>query len=339
MKFLKKHMLIILFLGLVNCISFIAINYIIGNSDVMYPYGLSGNNKSYDCKSTNTSKNFDFLLKYPDIIVIAETSNSEYVGIYDPTMFLYINSTKFTDTKNFRYFSMQDYNNKKNVGIAIDSINEKMYAGNLDIDINVLQKGSDFTVINVFGNDSLIASQNPNLKAAKNLFALQYESVTRLYVDAEDHNILSDINSNLLKMGFHENSHNKISILKAIYDAFSGKKYVIFILNSLIFVYLLLIYISIIYSKSFFEFWELSLSLGGTTFQIIRNFTTKFLFVAIITSFISAMFVFRYLSFISKSFTDIMQYVEIAFILILTTLIIYYICYSFFIIRLKRKMR
>ena len=115
---------IIFLLLVLNCIVVLGLNYIVGR-DLIYPdYDMSENFVKLKSNGNNSNKknDFDFLLEFDDIKVIAETNRNGLIGLYNPTMDYYYKSTKFNALGRLRYFSMEDYKDKVKVGIIIRDI-------------------------------------------------------------------------------------------------------------------------------------------------------------------------------------------------------------------------
>lgn len=105
---------IIFLLVVLNCIVVLGLNYVVGG-DLIYPdYSMSKNFVKLKAdKSISKDNNFDFLLEYDDIKVVAETNQNGLIGLYNPTMDYYYNSNGFNELGRLRYFSMDDYRDKE----------------------------------------------------------------------------------------------------------------------------------------------------------------------------------------------------------------------------------
>lgn len=106
-SFVKKNIIFYILIFAVNSIILIAANYVVGNT-ISIPYELYETRRVF--VPTGKVKNFDwdFLLER-NVVLVAETSDSKVVGLYDPGMYYFVNSTKALDPRYLRYFSNEDY--------------------------------------------------------------------------------------------------------------------------------------------------------------------------------------------------------------------------------------
>jgi len=113
----------------VNSIILIAANYVVGNT-ISIPYELQETRRIF--VPTGKVKNFDwdFLLER-NVVLVAQTSDSRVVGLYDPGMYYFVNSTKVLDPRYLRYFSNEDYLKKTDTGVALINIDTMFQSGKL----------------------------------------------------------------------------------------------------------------------------------------------------------------------------------------------------------------
>lgn len=331
--YIKRNILIILLLFIVDCIVILSINYMIGNDFGETPYGLSENYiiLHSDNNIQNNNNGFDFSNFNKDITVIAETTDDSVIGLYDPTMKYYINSTKFINPEELRYFSTEDYAEKHKVGIIVNSIYNK--SQNIDLSkINISKIESDYNidVINIFDIGSRISEnigEQPSLLVV-NLFALDYSKITNLYLDSTDNKKLKEAKNELMKFGYKKiNIDNEMSIMQSINNSFLGNKYVKFILYSSVFAYLLLLYVLVIYLHKYDKYLCISRSFGATFGSMIKLAYARLFITSILINMISSLFMFVYLEIINKNYMTLLNILKVQSFVTASLMIVFLVKY------------
>lgn len=303
MAIMKKNRLIILFFIIINCIILLSANYIIANDIEDAPYKLSRNAIVLQVESSSNEKNngFDFLNMNKDITVIAETNDKSVIGLYDPSMKYYINSTKFVNPTIFRYFSEEDYNNNHKVGIVIDSIDRIMQKDLTSINYSNLEDFYDIDIINIFDTNSLIAEENT--RVVMNLFSIEPSKIKTIYIDSYDSNKLEELKNGIKKCGYAETSidSNK-SILKIVYNSLTGGKYIQLMIHSSIFVFLLSVYIFMIYLSKYDKYVDISRICGASYMDILKLLFMRVCLITILMILVSSVLTLNYLENINKNY-------------------------------------
>jgi len=208
---------IIFLLLVLNCIVVLGLNYIVGR-DLIYPdYDMSENFVKLKSNRNNSNKknDFDFLLEYDDIKVIAETNRNGLIGLYNPTMDYYYKSTKFNALGRLRYFSMDDYREKKKVAININEISPNFRHTKETSFFDIPEvKGMEY--INTFDPNSTIYKDG--LRVIVNLFALSSTSFDTIYIDSDNVKHLEEINADF-KRSIERYQEKELFISEALTEA------------------------------------------------------------------------------------------------------------------------
>ena len=332
---IKKNMLIILYFIIVNCIIILSINYMIGNDIEEFPYGLSEN---YIVLHTdnNEKKNsgFDFLNLNKNITVIAETNDKLVIGLYDPTMKYYINSTKFINPKVFRYFSSEDYTNKHRVGIVTDSISNI----GQNIDMSKIENFYKIDVINIFDTNSLIAENTS--RVVMNLFSIEPSKITTIYIDSPDINKIEGVKNEIKKYGYEEMSvENKKPILKTIYNSLQGKRYVKFIMYSSGFAYFSLLYVLAVYLFKYDKYLYISRMFGATFTSMLKLVFTRVFLTCILINLFSSSLMLVYLERLNKNYMTSLNFLKVQIFLTASFMIVFLVKYFILFKKSKQIMR
>lgn len=244
----KRNFYLILFI--LNICLIFAFNYLVSGAYYKYKYDLGTDYLQFT--KTNTSKNsdFSFLLYYEDLSLVAETNKDDsVVAIYDPSMHYYINSSKTNSSESLRYFSKDDYINKKNVSVLLADL-ESIFNGKIDEKLQGFEDKYDTKIINVLADNSAIAIENKNLKLIKNLFSINTSDIDHIYMRNHPKEKENDLISHFEQAGFKQNKDSLFQLLQRfIVMNWNTSLYTHAILLSLGIIYMILIFFTEIYSR------------------------------------------------------------------------------------------
>lgn len=326
MKIIKENYKIILLFFLTTSIFIFVTNYLISYSyHETNPFDMSDNYLELRRNSNELSKfNFEDIIdidKNDTIKIIATTNDSKELGLYDPSMYYYLDSAKMIALQELRYFSYEDYLQKNNVGIKINDSNNEENSFEVDQIINSFDRS-------VFPE---------NYKIIKNLFVIDGAEVTSIFIDTDDFTKLNNIVSKLKVYNFYEvDNKNEVSILDIYKSAFNSTIYSKYVLFSGIVILLLYMVIFSISAKKYQMKFNISQMVGANNTLVYF----KGLIIVILASLLLillASWSLIYLIFILKSNISLINYIKIS--LFLTTINILLYSYNFFRIYLEGRIK
>lgn len=283
-SFVKKNIIFYILIFAVNSIILIAANYVVGNT-ISIPYELYETRRVF--VPTGKVKNFDwdFLLER-NVVLVAETSDSKVVGLYDPGMYYFVNSTKALDPRYLRYFSNEDYLKKTDTGVALINIDTMFRSGKLSPYIikKGMKRAADTYNIDIIGALDIVSVGYGSLEESypteefavfKNIFTLKSNIIKKIYVDVpetEKFNEMEKVSEVLKEKGFTEISEKKA---KPVIDAFihavlNYRKYERFILYCAMASLSVFIYTSVIYLWKYKEYIYISRVCGADFFKMYK---------------------------------------------------------------------
>lgn len=339
MNIIKKNIILILFFITINCVFILAFNYIVGNDETKFPYNMSENYIIFtkDEDLPYKKKSFDFLNMYDDIRVIAEGKDNIVLGVYDPQMYYYILSTKFVIPKWFRYFSSEDYADKNKVGIAIVSIEDIKRKGFDNKFMTEVEASYDFELINLFDRSSVIA--DGHFQIIKNLFAMD-EEISKIYIDSHDIKTIKNVSKNFKDLGYKETStKNTKAILSLLSETLESKRYVQYMVLSVAFIYLLLIYGIFIGLLKYDKHIYISKISGASTWDMFKIFIKRILPISIVMSAVSTLLSISYLNFAGKIDISGVHLIKIQGFILFSLWTVLFIKYFLTSLKIKKIMR
>lgn len=339
---------IIFLLLVLNCIVVIGLNYVVGR-DLVYPdYDMSENFVKLKSNGINSGKknDFDFLLEYDDIKVISETNRNGLIGLYNPTMDYYYNSSNFNELGGLRYFSMEDYKDKVKVGIIIRDI----VSGEFGVDDLIQLKKAklknlvygipeveDFELINVFDPNSDIYKER--IQAIVNLFALSSDSFDTIYIDSENTENLRVIKDKIKSFGYDEvGFNNRKPLLNSILNSLNNK-YSKFIFQGVISTYLIFCYVFVVYLSKYNKYFRICLECGATFKEVLKNFIKQVCYFNLIAGFLSTFIMNVYLNYMSKNYLSFTELLGVSIFITITSMILTWVKFSFALKKTKGLMR
>lgn len=247
MKEKRKFYTIIFILNI--CLLF-AFNYLVSGAYYNYKYDLGTDYLQFIKTNKNKNSDFSFLLDYEDLSVVAEINKDDsMVGLYDPSMHYYLESSKIISPQRLRYFSKDDYINKKNVSILLAG-QESILSGKIDEKLHVFEDKYSTNIINTFDIKSAISSTSRNLKLIKNLFSINTSDIDHIYMRNHPKEKENDLISHFELAGFKQNKDNIFQLLQRfIVINWNTGLYTRAILLSLGIIYMILIFFTEIYSR------------------------------------------------------------------------------------------
>ena len=284
-SFVKKNIIFYILIFAVNSIILIAANYVVGNT-ISIPYELYETRRVF--VPTEKVKNFDwdFLLER-NVVLVADTSDSKVVGLYDPGMYYFVNSTKALDPRYLRYFSNEDYLKKTDTGVALINIDTMFRSGKLSPYIikKGMKRAADTYNIDIIGaldiasvGYGFLEESYPTDEFAvfKNIFTLKSNIIKKIYVDVpetEKIDELEKVSEVLKENGFTEISENKAQpVIKAfIHAVLNYRKYERFILYCAVASVAVFIYTSVIYLWKYKEYIYIGRVCGDDFFKMYKH--------------------------------------------------------------------
>lgn len=352
-SFVKKNIIFYILIFAVNSIILIAANYVVGNT-ISIPYELYETRRVF--VPTEKVKNFDwdFLLER-NVGLVAETSDSKVVGLYDPGMYYFVNSTKALDPRYLRYFSNEDYLKKTDKGVALINIDTMFRSGKLSPYIikKGMKRAADTYNIDIIGALDIASVGYGSLEESypteefavfKNIFTLKSNIIKKIYVDVpetEKIDELEKVSEVLKENGFTEISEKKAKpVLEAFIHAVSNyRKYERFILYCAVASVAVFIYTSVIYLWKYKEYIYIGRVCGADFFKMYKLILKYSIFQIVLISMVSSFGIWIYLGQIKEGIMSIFDYIVVDSIFLLLFLLCITGVYAFGFLRYSREMR
>lgn len=295
MKILRSAGLIIILSLLTNmCILFV-LNYAISNTihEDLLPYNLSENYIELVNKeqiSAQVQEIIDFH-DYDHLIVIAEMRDSRTVGLLDLQMKYYKEASKVTVPNINRYFSEKDYSSGAQVGILVntgdifDLEGAKASKTTYELDEVINSLYSDLWD---YGSVNLL----------QNLYSVDFNEVTRVFVDSTDFREINRIKNELLNHGFKiVEKERDIPLLPVLLTSMSRGKNQRFLVVANISVFVMYIYMSFVFFLNYKKYIRVSRIVGGDFIMMIKSVLLTTGVISLIVSGIAYLltFYFEYL--------------------------------------------
>lgn len=352
-SFVKENIIFYILIFAVNSIILIAANYVVGNT-ISIPYELQETRRIF--VPTGKVKNFDwdFLLER-NVVLVAQTSDSRVVGLYDPGMYYFVNSTKVLDPRYLRYFSNEDYLKKTDTGVALINIDTMFRSGKLSPYIikKGMKRAADTYNIDIIGaldiasvGYGFLEESYPTDEFAvfKNIFTLKSNIIKKIYVDVpetEKIDELEKVSEVLKENGFTEISENKAQpVIKAfIHAVLNYRKYERFILYCAVASVAVFIYTSVRYLWKYKEYIYIGRVCGADFFKMYKLILKYSIFQIVLISMVSSFGIWIYLGQIKEGIMSIFDYIVVDFIFLLLFLLCITGVYIFGFLRYSREMR
>ena len=321
------RILVYVFISLCTCLILMSVNYAVGNDSSERTYGLSENYLVIDCEERESSEWFTTLLKYSEVVAIAETVDLDLIGLYDPDMTYYLYASKFISEGELRYFSHEDYVEKNSVGIVLDSFDYLLRSGGLNLTAyREVEETYEMSVINVFDNSSSIAN-NASFSIIKNFFSIDPKLIRTVYLDSDNAHQLSSLSDELSQMGIScrssDASRTVIDFFQLLYRSFFGKRYVTFLSISLLFVYFLFLYVLSSYTN-FKNIVRINRSFGASLPGLLGQLFKSLLYPAAVVCLASAL-IWIYLNNIREISISLLEQVAVTMFLLISMAAVFFI--------------
>lgn len=332
---IRQNKIIIILLSVLNCIMILGLNYVVGRDLKTTDYHMSENFVKLKSNNnvTKSENSFDFLLEYDDVNVIAETKTEGLIGLYNPTMNYYYNASKIYELGHRRYFSMDDYREKKNVAININTVFDKR----LD-EINVeISEVKDAEYINIFMTESDIYKSG--VKVVSNLFFLSSTSFDNIYIDSVNIKNLETVKNKIKTLGYDEIKFDNRNPLKdSLLKSFDGG-YTRTMFQGVIASYFVFCYVFLIYISKYNKYLRISLEYGATLKGLLKEFFKNIICLNSIAAVGAYGVMSIFFSCFFKRFLFTYEIIGIAVFLTLTTIALTFFKLYFKFKRLKRTVR
>lgn len=352
-SFVKENIIFYILIFAVNSIILIAANYVVGNT-ISIPYELQETRRIF--VPTGKVKNFDwdFLLER-NVVLVAQTSDSRVVGLYDPGMYYFVNSTKVLAPRYLRYFSNEDYLKKTDTGVALINIDTMFRSGKLSPYVvkKGMKRAADTYDIDIIGALDIVSVGYVFLEGSyptdefavfKNIFTLKSNIIKKIYVDVpetEKIDELKKVSEVLKENGFTEISENKAQpVIKAfIHAVLNYRKYERFILYCAMASLSVFIYTSVIYLWKYKEYIYIGRVCGADFFKMYKLILKYSIFHIVLISMVASFGIWIYLGLIKEGIMSIFDYIVVDSIFLLLFLLCITGVYIFGFLRYSREMR
>lgn len=352
-SFVKENIIFCILIFAVNSVILIAANYVVGNT-ISIPYELNETRRIF--VPTEKVKNFDwdFLLER-NVVLVAQTSDSKVVGLYDPGMYYFVNSTKVLDPKYLRYFSNEDYIKKTDTGVALINIDTMFKSGKLSPYAvkKGMKRAADAYSIDIIGALDIVSVGYGSLEESyptdefavfKNIFTLKSNIIKKIYVDVpetEKIDELEKVSEVLKEKGFTEISEKKEKpVLEAfIHAVLNYRKYERFILYCAVASLSVFIYTSVIYLWKYKEYIYIGRVCGADFFKMYKLILKYSIFHIVLISIVASFGIWIYLGLIKEGIMSFLDYIVVDSIFLLLFLLCITGVYIFGFLRYSREMR
>ena len=352
-SFVRENIIFYILIFAVNSIILIAANYVVGNT-ISIPYELNETRRIF--VPTEKVKNFDwdFLLER-NVVLVAQTSDSKVVGLYDPGMYYFVNSTKVLDPRYLRYFSNEDYIKKTDTGVALINIDTMFKSGKLSPYVvkKGMKRAADTYNIDIIGALDIASVGYVFLEGSyptdefavfKNIFKLNSNLIKKIYVDVpetEKIDELEKVSEVLKENGFTEISEKKAKpVIEAFIHAVSNyRKYEMFILYCAVASLSVFIYTSVIYLWKYKEYIYIGRVCGADFFKMYKLILKYSIFQIVLISMVASFGIWIYLGLIKEGIMSIFDYIVVDSIFLLLFLLCITGVYIFGFLRYSREMR
>lgn len=322
-----------------SIIAVFGINYLVGSDFSNIYYGMTRDFRYFE-KLRDNNITLDFLKKYDDIKVIAKTNNDSVIGVYDPSMFYYSNSSKIISNGEYRYFSTYDYKKNSNVSILSYPVVE-MFNNGMTIsqsEIKYFEEEYNTDIIHVFDIYSEIFQAEEDIKIAKNLFSINRGDITSIYIDSDSNRIINEATSKLISAGFNIKSKAN-SIYETIKISFKGRLYVKFFLISTILFYILFIVVSFIFLSKYKIYMNAIRICGASIKEIFLNKFITNLVITLLISTVSMELTILYLDSVDLLSLTRSNISQIYLLVLVTIIIVNFISFAMNTIYSLREVR
>lgn len=329
---------IIFLLVVLNCIVVLGLNYVVGRALIYPDYSMSKNFVKLKVdKNISKDNNFDFLLEYDDVNVIAETNQNGLIGLYNPTMEYYYNSSKFNELGRLRYFSVDDYRDKKRVAININEISPDNFEATKNISLFDIPEVKGMEYINTFDPNSTIYKDG--IRVVANLFALSSDTFDTIYIDSENTKSLKIVKEKIKSFGYDEvEFNNRKPLLNSVLNSLKYK-YPTFIFQGVISTYVIFCYVFVVYLSKYNKYFRICLECGASFKEVLKNFIKQLCYFNVIAGLFSVVIMNVYLNYMSKNYLSFTELLGVSIFITITSMVLTWVKFSFTLKKTKESMR
>lgn len=325
MKILNKYKKQMIYTATIAFIVVFSLNYVFGSCQKLTPEDL----KSIFFKNENEdAADLSFLNEKQDIRVRATSKDESVVYIYDPSFYWYVNSSKIISNVSYRYFSEDDYKNKRDVSIYIFEIETLLNIRGSESwrkRILNLEKKYNTKIIHVFDPNSNVTEENEKVKIVKNLFSESENSLDIVKITPKEEFSASerrDLITEMEERGFIETEKKNSGIFETVKASLSSKVYSKMFGLTLILSYLSYVIFLFIINKEILKEAKILFISGATKKEIIWTMVRNYILPNLAICFITTVLSYLYLKYIGELSLMRENFLKIVLILFLTNLVI-----------------
>lgn len=324
MKFLNKYKKQMIYTATITLIVVFSLNYIFGSCQKLTPEDL----KSIFFKNENeNAENLSFLNEKQDIRVRATSKDENVVYIYDPSFYWYVNSSKIISNGSYRYFSEDDYKNKRDVSIYIFEINTLLNIRGSESwrkRILNLEEKYNTKIIHVFDPNSYVTEENEKVKIVKNLFSESANSLDIVKITPKEEFSASekrDLISEMEEREFIEIQKKNSGIFETVKTSLSSRAYDKMFALTLIFSYLSYVIFLFTINKEMLKEAKILFISGATKKEIIWTMSRNYIYPDLAICFIMTVLSYLYLKYIGELALMRENFLKIVLILFFTNFV------------------
>lgn len=324
MKFLNKYKKQMIYTATITFIVVFSLNYVFGSCQKLTPEDL----KSIFFKNENEDAvDLSFLNEKQDIRVRATSKDENVVYIYDPCFYWYVNSSKIISNGSYRYFSEDDYKNKRDVSIYIFEINTLLSIRGSESwrkTILKLEEKYNTKIIHVFDPNSYVTEENEKVKIVKNLFSESANSLDIVKITPKEEFSASekrDLISEMEEREFIEIQKKNSGIFETVKTSLSSRAYDKMFALTLIFSYLSYVIFLFTINKEMLKEAKILFISGATKKEIIWTMARNYIYPDLAICFIMTVLSYLYLKYIGELALMRENFLKIVLILFFTNFV------------------
>lgn len=335
MRLVKDNVIIGVLFFFTNLCLILSVNYSLGSTitSIPRPYNLSANFVQLESSEPIKANYFNEILQSgkssESLVFIVKTKDISNVGVYDPSMVLYQQSSKIVVPSIYRYFSDIDYSNGTSVGILVNSCDF------IEVD-KVKNSYKDYQVDEIINCMHVYNFDGTSVQFMQNLFSIDESAISTIFIDGRNVREIQNITEKLSEYGFEEviAVNKNISILKSVSNSLFGSRYQQFMITSGIVMMLLFYYMLGLSFTKHKKNITVSQIVGATYPALLKKTLQGTFGISLFFGFLSY-FMVIYLQLNKISFISLENYIKLELTLILTNCIICLTLSSLYYLRTK----
>lgn len=324
MKILNKYKKQMIYTATITLIVVFSLNYVFGSCQKLTPEDL----KSIFFKNENkAAADLSFLNEKQDIRVRATSKDENVVYIYDPSFYWYVNSSKIISNGSYRYFSEDDYKNKRDASVYIFEINTLLNIRGSESwrkRILNLEEKYNTKIIHVFDPNSYVTEENEKVKIVKNLFSESANSLDIVKITPKEEFSASekrDLISEMEEREFIEIQKKNSGIFETVKTSLSSRAYDKMFALTLIFSYLSYVIFLFTINKEMLKEAKILFISGATKKEIIWTMARNYIYPDLAICFIMTVLSYLYLKYIGELALMRENFLKIVLILFFTNFV------------------